>query len=168
MARRDHDNESGEPFANISNRVAAGGTPDDVMVVQGLLLLRWKVSKTAQRLVPTEPPVDGAAHKSNTILIRQFQKEVMNRKEPPGFVNPATKFDGKSLRGSTIFMLNATGNFILISTSSPHENTVEFLVANFPKLAGPLGGPRAPSAPSGSREPAEPREAHLLSRGRGG
>jgi hypothetical protein len=140
MARRDFD-DFGEPFANISNRVAAGGAPDDVMVVQGLLQLHWQFSAAAQRLVPTKPPVDGAAHKSNTILISQFQKDIMGRAKPEGFVNPATRFDEKSLSFSTISALNDRANSIL-TVLQTHENSVEFLIANFPKLAGPLGGPR--------------------------
>ena len=159
MARRDFD-DSGDAFANISGKVAAGGMADDVMVVQGLLQLHWEFSKEAQRLVPTKPPVDGAAHKSNGILISQFQKDIMKRPKPQGFVNPATHFDLKSLSTSTIFALNARANLILAAIGSPHKDSVEFLVANFPKLAGPLGSPRAPRAPG---EPREPRDPHLLS-----
>jgi hypothetical protein len=162
MARRDFD-ETGTPFANISNRVAASGTPDDVMVVQGLLQLHWDFSKQAQRLVPTRPPVDGAAHKSNTILITQFQKDIMKRAKPQGFVNPATKFDLKSLSASTIFVLNGRANLILAAISSPHQDSVEFLIANFPKLAGPLGGPRAGRTPSAPSESLEPPLPHLHS-----
>ena len=141
MARRDID-EFGDPFANIDNRVGASGTSDDVMVVQGLLQLHWQHSKEAQRLVPTKPPVDGAAHKSNTILISEFQKSQLKRAKPEGFINPAKRLDMKSLFGSTIWQLNSRANMVLAATRSPHKNAVEFLITNFPKLAGPLGGPR--------------------------
>lgn len=141
MARRDLD-DIGDAFANINDQVGASGTWDDVMVVQGLLQLWWGFSSAAQRAVPTKPPVDGAAHKSNTILISEFQKEFMKRRKPQGFVNPATRFDLKSLSGSTIYQLNVRANMILAGTSSPHKDSVDFLVASFPKLAAPLGAPR--------------------------
>jgi len=139
MARRDLD-FAGDPFANIDNPVTASGTWDDVMVVQGLLLLYWQTSKMAQRAVPSTPPVDGATHKTNSILIGEFQKEFMKRRTGAGFVNPALHFDAKSLAGSTIYQLNVRAVPALLKLKHPFKDAIEFLVGSFPKLAAPLGG----------------------------
>jgi len=141
MARRDTDG-FGDLFANLNNPVGSTGNPDDVMVVQGLLQLHWEFSTAAQHLVPSKPPVDGATSKTNTILIAQFQKEIMKRPKPPGFVNPATRFDVKSLSGSTIWMLNQRATVILAASGRGKLNPVDYLITNFSALTGPLGAPR--------------------------
>jgi len=133
----DHD---GDLFANLNNQVGATGNWDDMMVVQGLLQLYWMGDVSARRIVPSKPIVDGAAHKETVLLIKHFQQHRLKRPKPQGFVNPAKAADKSP---STIWQLNQQGAMIIAGLGITPRQSIDWLAATFPKLAGPFRPPRA-------------------------
>jgi hypothetical protein len=99
--------EVGDYFANISNRVGTTGNKDDVLLVQALLevIYKGKVWNPVRHITVTGIPAS-----DTIILIKYFQKTVLNRKNPQGYVNRSS---GQNTDYSTIWKLNRNAELSL-------------------------------------------------------
>jgi hypothetical protein len=125
----------GDSFVNVTHRVGKGGDWDDLLVVQLMLELVYANFIPLKKTKPTKGPVtvSGKPAADTPILIAHFQKIVLKRSKPQGFINKAVG-TAKAKEGFTIWMLNVVTSNVLAFTRSP-DSVITFLVKKAPLLA---------------------------------
>ncbi len=98
------DESTQEPFANVTLRVGRNGSWDDLLLVQFMLYIVFSRTNVAgDNPIPGDISVTGKPAADTPILIAAFQKHVMKRAKPQGYIDQAT---GKNKHLSTIYQLN--------------------------------------------------------------
>lgn len=130
--------ENDETFVNVTHRVGKTGDWDDLLVVQLMLELVYANFIPLKKTKPTKGPVTvtGKPAADTPILIAQFQRIVLKRLRPEGFINKAAG-TSQSKQNSTIWMLNVITSTVLAATRSP-DSVISYLKKKAPMLASSL------------------------------
>jgi hypothetical protein len=134
MAFVDHDTGD-DAFVNVSHRVGKTGDWDDLLVVQLMLQLVYTNSTPLKKTKPTKGPitVTGKPAADTPILIAHFQKTILKRSKPQGFINKAVG-TAKAKEETTIWMLNVMTSSVLAFTGSS-DTIISYLIKKAPLLA---------------------------------
>src|SRR5262245_5000414 len=110
----------GKRFINVDQRVgprAPGfpNRPNDVLVVQAMLANVYNEDSVFRSIRPTKGPavVSSTLQKDTPTLIAHFQRVVLKRPKPQGFINHATRTD-QQLVFSTIWRLFRTAETTIL------------------------------------------------------
>ncbi|MEP6902208.1 MAG: hypothetical protein ABJA66_10690 [Actinomycetota bacterium] len=127
------DKAFGDDFINVSLRVGKTGAFDDVLAVQMMLKFIFENSPLLKKVNPVKGPilVNGQASPQLPMLIATFQKHIMHRPKPEGFINKAVGTDDQKGR-TTIWRLNTRCEFILAVLRSPLKNIFELMAQMSP------------------------------------
>jgi hypothetical protein len=136
MAFIDYDSV-GNPFFNVTHRVSNRGDWDDLYAVQFMLELIYTFDPKLSKSKPIKGPVSvvrpGAA--DTPILIAHFQKTILKRAKPQGYLDQAV---GKTKEKSTIWHLNQYTTMYLSSVGAPFVDAISYLKVRWPPLAAKL------------------------------
>jgi hypothetical protein len=140
MAFVDYDQKSDFKFANVSHPVGPGkpNLRDDVTLVQLCLIMFGCMNprKTSVEVL-TQPIPLGVFYDDDTgTLIKDYQKNVLRRPKPEGYVDTAR---GKDKARATIYQLNLELLTGLRGSNDP-RHVLDYLRA-FPNLAASLWEP---------------------------
>lgn len=133
----------GDYFANIELSVGSGKANkwDDVLVVQSLLAIIYETWGPLISGRPTKDPVavDTKLGANTPQLIAHFQRTVMKRSQPQGYVNRAPA-GGKNLQFSTLYQINLRAAMVMATVSGFYgtKDTVDALADWHASLKGPL------------------------------
>ncbi len=131
MAFVDHDT-SGEPFVNVTHRVGKTGDWDDLLVVQLMLEFVYANDPMLKKTKPTKGPVtvSGKPAADTPILIAHFQKKILKRSKPQGYINKAVG-TAKQKETFTIWHLNLRVTNLLAVLRSP-DTVIDYLAKKVP------------------------------------
>src|SRR5262245_6471970 len=93
----------GNDFINIDQSVGRGkahaNPPNDVLVVQAMLAIVYNEDPSFRSKRPTKRPavVSSKLERDTPTLIAHFQRIVLKRPKPQGFINHATRTDNQLL-----------------------------------------------------------------------
>src|SRR6185369_17588832 len=127
------DKAFGDDFINVTLRVGKTGAFDDVLFVQMMLKFIFDNSPFLRKAshFKGEVLVNGRASPQLPVLIAAFQKHMMHRPKPQGFLNRATGTDAQKGR-TTIWMLNGQCELTLAALRSPLKNVFELMAQMSP------------------------------------
>ncbi|MBV8968325.1 MAG: hypothetical protein JO331_04595 [Verrucomicrobia bacterium] len=139
------DNDATDPFANIDMSVGTGkpNNRDDVLVVQGLLLIIFSRG-TLTTLFDVPASVtgfgpNGIMNQTTATLILAFKAKARKRGvhlTPGPFINPVRDFTSKRKHASTLVEMNRAAN-IIVAASSP-DSMIDVLKGLHPELPNAL------------------------------
>ncbi|MEW6125749.1 MAG: hypothetical protein AB1757_01690 [Acidobacteriota bacterium] len=135
MAFVDQDN-SGDRFVNVTHRVGKSGDWDDLLTVQLMLEFVYTNDNRLKKSKPIKGPitVTGRPARDTSILIAHYQKIVLKRAKPQGFIDRAV---GKNKEKSTIWALDSHMNLLLAALRSS-DTAITYLKKKAPLLASSL------------------------------
>lgn len=127
------DKAFGDNFINVTMRVGKTGAFDDVLFVQMMLKFIFDNSPFLRKVshFKGEVLVDGRASPQLPVLIAAFQKHMMHRPKPEGFINRAKGTDAQKGR-TTIWTMNAQCNLMLAALRSPLNDVFELMAQMSP------------------------------------
>jgi hypothetical protein len=130
--------EFGDLFVNVSQSVGTkkANTAEDVLVVQALLAIVYNENPRFKAQRPTKGPavVSSRLEPGTPTLIAHFQRTVLKRPKPQGFINHA-RASGRQLQFSTIFKLNSEAQATQVFVNRSGESVVDRLKREHPSLA---------------------------------
>lgn len=137
MAFVDYDS-IGDPFINVTHRVGKTGDWDDLYVVQLMLEFIYTTSIPLKKTKPTRGPVTvtGKPAADTPILIAHFQKKILKRSKPQGYVNKAVG-TAKQKETYTIWHLSQHMSLLLAAIASP-DSVISYLKKKVSLLASSL------------------------------
>lgn len=136
MAFIDYDSV-GKPFVNVTHRVSNKGDWDDLCAVQFMLQFIYSFDPKLSKAKPIKglPSVARPGAADTPILIAHFQKTVLKRAKPQGYLDQAV---GKTKKNSTIWHLNQYTTMVLSSVGAPFVDAISYLKKVCPLLAPKL------------------------------
>jgi hypothetical protein len=156
MAFVDHDT-SGDPFINVTHRVGKTGDWDDLIVVQLMLEFVYANDPVLKKTKPTKGPVTvtGKPAADTPILIAHFQKKILKRSKPQGYINKAVG-TAKQKETFTIWYLNLrVTNLLAVLRSS--DTVIDYLAKKLPLITPKV----ASDAAQKTIDNANPRLPHV-------
>lgn len=128
------DTINSDKFLNVTQRVGKTGAFDDMLFVQIMLKFLFTEVPGLKRNNPIKGPISvtGLPAKDTPILIAAYQKQVLKRARPQGFINRAQGSDNQKF-DFTIVRMNFHCEVILAALQFPGQ-IIDFLalVSPFP------------------------------------
>jgi hypothetical protein len=127
-----------DSFVNVTHRVGRTGDWDDLLVVQLMLEFLYSQVPILKKTKPTKGPVTvtGKPAADTPILIAHYQKTIMKRPKPQGYINRAVG-TGKQKESYTILKLNRHMEMVLVVIDSS-DSVISYLKKKAPLLASAL------------------------------